>query len=178
MSKRAKKNVKRAGALTLRVRPMPPAPEVVQIGPVPDPGVRWRLAGRRLPEDVMRRGHPPIADYHMAADVEAWHKNVLRTEANDGRPPGIQKRLVCDQQGHLLVCLVRSPWGLVPIARATAGAFESRATDDGTPMALSQWPTGEHLPIASCACYKEVEVSIHEARSWVESLQDKAVYAG
>ncbi len=95
------------------------------------------------------------------------------------RPEQVEKRLVCSR-GHTLMWLVRTQWGLVPVAsRVGPGRCDFRTSGgmQSSPMTLEQWPAGEHLPFAACACHDRVEISVHEARTWLESPRDKHVYS-
>ncbi len=72
--------------------------------------------------------------------------------------------------------MVPTDQGVVPVAkRRGRGQFGTRLLD-GALMTLDQWPAGELLPSASCACHEEVLVSLYEARGWVESGRDKVTY--
>jgi len=95
------------------------------------------------------------------------------------RPEQVENRLVCSR-GHTLMWLVRTQWGLVPVVnRIGPGRCEFRTSGgmQSPPMTLEQWPAGEHLPFAACACHGQVEISVHDARSWLESPRDKHVYS-
>ena len=180
MSKRLKNTRSRAGAevdAKQQVRSTPPPPDVIQLAPVPIPAVGSRLVGRRFPGEAGRSRLPPLPAYRPTAEAAAWQDRMRRAESNKGRPLDIKKRLLC-RRGHVLLWLVTSPWGVTPIARTATGRFTLRVSGlhDGAPMSLREWPAGEHLPIASCSCHEEVEVSVHEGRSWLESAQDKVVY--
>lgn len=151
--------------------------DVVRFEPITGPVLRWRLAGRRLRSSATHDGHAPSCGFRATPEAEGWQEGLRRhLDNHDGRPPGIEKRLVC-RKGHALLWLVRSPWGVTPIARTATGArSRTSARDDGAPMSLAEWPAGEHLPIAACRCHRHVEVSVHQARKWLESRRDKFVY--
>lgn len=115
----------------------------------------------------------------MHDDDAAVFAEALRLRmGHAGSPERVEKRLVCSK-GHTLMWLVRTQWGLVPVAnRMGRGLCEFRPSDGlQAPMTVEQWPAGEHLPFAACRCHDQVEVSVHEARSWSESPHDKHVYS-
>jgi hypothetical protein len=128
---------------------------------------------------------PPSSEQAVLSSVQAdtWSEQLRLSLANARRPPLVEKRLVC-RRGHTLVWLAGSPWGHVPVAKTADGRFTLRGSGrlDGSPMTLDQWPAGEHLPPASCACHDAVVVSVHQAKSWFErvggaSPRDKFVYS-
>lgn len=102
-------------------------------------------------------------------------EKLRRDLANHGSPDRSEKALRC-RQGHPLIWLIRTQGGIAPIAnRAGKGSFGMRMANGGL-MTLDQWPAGELLPTASCACHDEVQVSLHQARTWLEVPRDKFVY--
>lgn len=147
---------------------------VVHFEPITGTVLRWRLVGRRL----LGSGSPPAAPKDVDPQGATFFERVRKEIAKHGSPPNVKKRLVC-RKGHTLIWLVESPWGCVPVAKgATARGISVRSSDglQSPPMALDKWPAGEHLPLASCPCYQAVEVSVHEARSWLEVPRDKFVF--
>ena len=147
---------------------------VVHFEPITGTVLRWRLAGRRLPGSAAPAASPKDVDPQGATFFERVRKEI----AKHGSPPNVKKRLVC-RKGHTLIWLVESPWGCVPVAKgATARGISVRSSDglQSPPVTLDKWLAGEHLPLASCRCYQAVEVSVHEARSWLEVPRDKFVF--
>ncbi len=148
--------------------------------PLREPATLYRGFRRRLVAESPAVEQPVVSS--VAAQAEAWQEQLRRSLANGGRPPAVEKRLVC-RNGHTLLWLLRSPWGHVPVARTADGRFTLRGSGrpDGSPMTLDQWPAGEHLPLASCACHDDVTVSVHQAKSWFErvggSRRDKFVHS-
>ncbi len=134
-----------------------------------------------------------VVEGHLVGRSRRWWKRTVLTWSEPGRfaealrrqmggsgsPEQVEKRLVCSK-GHTLMWLVRTQWGRVPVAnRIGRGHCEFRPSGgmQSPPMTLEQWPAGEHLPFAACACHDQVEISVHEARSWLESPRDKYVYS-
>jgi hypothetical protein len=159
----------------------PEAFDLTDYTPLRAPVTLYR-AFRRVSGDGSPMPAEQAAPSSLAAQAESWTEELRRALANAGRPPAVEKRLVC-RKGHSLLWLLRSPWGHVPVARTADGHFTLRGSGrlDGSPMTLNQWPAGEHLPPASCACHDEVVISVHQAKSWFNrvggaSPRDKFVH--
>lgn len=102
-------------------------------------------------------------------------EKLRRDLANKGRPEKVLKVLRCCK-AHPLVWLIRTERGIAPVAsRVGKDSFGMRGID-GELMTLDEWPPGELMPTASCPCHQEVQVSLHEARRWLEVPPDKFVY--
>lgn len=96
--------------------------------------------------------------------------------ANECRPERFEKVLRC-RKGHPLIWLIRTERGIAPVAkRVGQGSYGIRGGVGGELMTLDEWPPGELLPTASCSCHEEVQVSLYEARRWLEVPRDKVVY--
>lgn len=103
----------------------------------------------------------------------------LRKAEFNGQPfGGTRHRLLC-RKTHTLMWLLRTDWGVVPVSRRQGRGTLTWRSQPGAqtlPMTLDLWPAGEHLPLAGCACHETVEVSVHDARSWLESRRDTTIY--
>jgi len=110
----------------------------------------------------------------MPTDMETLRRDI----ANEDGPSSFKKRLVC-RKGHTLMWLVQTEHGFVPVARGRGGPVTRTADAVASRlMTLEDWPAGELLPAASCACHEVVETSLYEARRWLGVSGKKVVYPG
>lgn len=153
--------------------------QVLHLETLPIDGPIFRLAGKRTRDLATDAAASGRADVERAPEVVGTGGSLerLRRElANRGRPSSFVKALRCGV-GHALIWLVRTDRGLAPVASGIGRHDFTLRSIDGELMTLDQWPAGEHLPPASCACHDEVVISLYEAKRWVGAPQDKFVYS-
>ena len=149
--------------------------------PSPHPVLRYapelRVVGGT---SVGRRQGPAAACEPALPDPKAlrFYDSLRKAEWNEQPLGRTMHRLLCPKL-HLLMWLLRTDWGVVPVSRRLGRGTLTWRTQPGAqmlPMVLELWPAGEHLPLAGCACHETVKQSVHDARSWLESRRDTTIY--
>jgi len=91
---------------------------------------------------------PAVAD----PDALQFYESLRKAEFND-QPLGLaMHRLLCRRR-HILMWLLRTDWGVVPVSRRLGRGtltWRSREGAQMLPMTLELWPAREHLPLAGC----------------------------
>lgn len=127
------------------------------------------------PTHGFRNGSGPAPRIGRLEPLDSLEQ-LRRDLAARGKPRRWAKGLRC-QKGHPLFWLVPTEQGLAPVAKdARRGTFSFRG-HDGRLMTLADWPAGESLPLASCACFVAVPISVYQARSWLDAPRDTVTYA-
>lgn len=101
----------------------------------------------------------------------------LRRELyNDGRPSSFVCMVQCSKEYHPLLWLVRAAKGIVPIAnRHGRYDFGTRTDDSGERLlTLAEWPDRESMPLASCSCFPQVEISLEQVEDLLRGQRDRA----
>lgn len=135
-----------------------PFESVVRFERITGPVLGWRLAGRRQSDPTAPAQRSPSAGFLPTAEAEVWQERLRRELGSKRRRPlDIEKRYVC-RNGHVLLWLVRSPWGVTPIAKTTTG-FRSRGSsrDDGAPC---RWRSGQR----ASTCPSPAALAIQRSR--------------